>query len=126
MNLTSEPEKTQDHTGSLQVAREQYRQRSYEALLSHFLANDEHLWDDLPVPSVAGPTDANLVKSNTLLDCCKDAMEFLDEYDLNDGHDKGTLYIMRVYGHRARRLSQFQALLSHAETNDRHGYPKGL
>ena len=120
MNLTSEPEKTQDHTGSLQVAREQYRHRSYEALLSHFLANDEHLWEDLPVPSVADPTDANLVKPKTLLDCCKDAHELLDEYDLNDGYDKGTLYIMRVYGHRTRML--FQALLSHAETNDRHGY----
>ena len=121
MNLTSEPEKTQDHTGSLQVAREQYRHRSYEALLRHFLANDEHLWDDLPVPSVADPTDANLVKPKTLLDCCKDAQEFLDEYDLNDGYDKGTLYIMRVSEHRSRMLSQFQALLSHAGTNDRHG-----
>ena len=122
MNLTSEPEKTQDHTGSLRVAREQHRHRSYEALLSHFIANDEHLWDDLPIPSVADPTDANLVKPKTLLDWCKDAQEFLDEYDLNDGFDKGTLYIMRVYGHRTRMLSQFQALLSHAETNDRHGY----
>ena len=46
----------------------------------------------------------------------------LDEYDLNDGFDKGTLYIMRVYGHRTRMLSQFQALLSHADRNDRHGY----
>ena len=122
MNLTSEPEKTQDHTGSRQVAREQYRHRSYEALLSHFLANDEHLWDEIPVPSVADPTDANLVKPKTLLDCCKDAQEFLDEYDLNDGYDKGTLYIMRVSGHRARVLSYFQALMYHAESNDRHGY----
>ena len=96
MNLTSEPEKTQDHTGSLQVAREQYRHTSYEALLSHFIANDEHFWDDLPIPSVADPTDANLVKPKTLLDC-KDAQEFLDEYDLNDGFDKGTLYIMGVW-----------------------------
>ena len=45
---------------------------------------------------MADPTDANLVKPKTLLDCCKDAQEFLDEYDLNDGFDKGTLYIMRV------------------------------
>ena len=62
MSLTSEPQTTQLHTGSLQVAREQYRHRSYEALTSHYLANNEHLWDNLPVPSVA-------------------------EYDLNDGFD---------------------------------------
>ena len=97
--------------------------RSYEALLSHYIDNTEHLWDDLPVPSVADPTDANLVKPKTLLDCCKDAQEFMDEYDLNDGHDNGTLYLMRVYGHRTRMLSYFQALLYHSESNDRHGYP---
>ena len=72
---------------------------------------------------MADPTDANLVKPKTLLDCCNDAQEFLDEYDLNDGYDKGTLYIMRVFEHRSRMLSQFQALQAHAETIDRHGYP---
>ena len=46
----------------------------------------------------------------------------MDEYDLNDGHDNGTLYLMRVFGHRARMLSYFQALMYHAESNDRHGY----
>ena len=122
MNLTSEPERTQEHDGSRQVAREQFHHRSYEALLSHYLANTEHLWDDFPVPSVADPTDANLVKPKTLLDCCKDAQEFMDEYDLNDGYDKDTLYLMRVFGHRTRMLSLFQALMMHAETNDRHGY----
>ena len=122
MSLASEPERTQDHTGSRQVAREQYHHKSCEALLSHFMANDEHIWDDIPLPSVADPTDANLVKPKTLLDCCKDAQEFLDEYDLNVGHDKGTLHIMRVSGHRSRMLSYFQALMYHAESNDRHGY----
>ena len=115
MSLTSDSRKTQDHMNSLQVAREQFHHRSYEALISHFLANDEHLWDNLPVPSVADPTDTNMLRPKTLLDCCKDAQEFLDEYDLNDGYDNGTLYIIRVYGHRTRMLSQFQALLSHAE-----------
>ena len=71
---------------------------------------------------MADPTDANLVKPKTLLDCCKDAQEFMDEYDLNDGHDAGTLYLMRVIGHRTRMLSLFQALMYHAESNDRHGY----
>ena len=122
MNLHSEPERTQDHDGSRQVAREQYHHRSYEALLSHFIDNNEHLWDDLPVPTVADPTDPSLVKPKTLLDCCKDAQAFMDEYDLNDGYDNGTLNLMRVYGHRTRMLSYFQALLYHAESNDRHGY----
>ena len=106
----------------LQVAREQFHHSSYEASISHFLANDEHLWDNLPVPSVADPTDTNLLRPKTLLDCCKDAQEFLDEYDLSDGYDNVTLYIMRVYGHRTRMLNQFQALLSHAKRSDRHGY----
>ena len=79
MSLTSEAKKTQDHTGSVQVAREQFHHRSYEALISHFLANDEHLWDNLPVPSVADPTDANLLRPKTLLECCKEDQEFLDE-----------------------------------------------
>ena len=122
MNLKSEPEKTQDHDGSRQIAREQYCHRSYEALLSHYLANNEHLWDDLPVPSVANPTDTDLVRPKTLLDCCKDAQEFMDEFDLNDGFAHGPLYVMRVCGHRTRMLSLFQALMHHAESNDRHGY----
>ena len=46
----------------------------------------------------------------------------MDEYDLNDGYDKGTLYLMRVLGDRTRMLSLFQALIYHAESNDRHGY----
>ena len=118
--MNSEPERTQEYDGSRQVAREQFHHRSHEALLSHYLANTEHLWSDLPVPSVADPTDANLVKPKTLLDCCKDAQEFMDEYDLNNGHDTGTLYMMRVFGHRTRML--FQALMMHIESNDRHGY----
>ena len=122
MNLTSEPEKTQDNDGSRQVARKQFHHRSHEALLSHHLANVEHLWDNLPVPSVADATDTNLARPKTLLDCCKDAQEFMDEYDLNDGYDKGPLYVMRVCGHRTRMLGQFQALMTHAEKDDRHGY----
>ena len=122
MNLNSEPESTQEHEGSRQLARELYQHRSHLALLSHQLDNNEHLWDDLPVPSVADPADTHLVKPKTLLDCCKDAQEFMDEYDLDDGHDKGALYLMRVIGHRTRMLSLFQALAYHAESNDRHGY----
>ena len=77
MNLNSETERTQEHDGNWKLARELYQHRSHLALLSHHLDNNEHLWDDLPVPSVADPTDANLVKPKTLLDCCKDAQEFM-------------------------------------------------
>ena len=87
MNLNSEPERTQAHEGSRELARELYQHRSNLALLSHHLDNNEHLWSNLPVPSVADPTDENLVRPKTLLDSCKDAREFMDEYDLNDGHD---------------------------------------
>ena len=104
------------------MARQQYRHRSDEALVSHFLSDNEHLWDDLPVPSVADPTDENLLKPKTLLECCKDAQEFLDEYDLNDGYDSQTLKIMRVHGHQTRMIGHFQSLLCHAESNDRHGH----
>ena len=72
----------------------------------HLLENDEHLWIDIPVPSVADPNDSNLLKPKTLLDCCQCAQKFLDEHDLNDGYDKGNLYLMRVYGHRTRMLTQ--------------------
>ena len=56
------------------------------------------------------------------MDCCQCAQDFLDEYDLSDGYDKGTLYLMRVSGHRVRVLTQFQYLQAAAERNDRHGY----
>ena len=105
MNLNSESEKTQAY-GSRELAKELYQHRSHLALLSHHL-------------------DENLVKPKTLLDCCKDAQEFMDEYVLNDGHDKGTLYqvyLMRVWGQRTRMLGLFHALEYHAESNDRHGY----
>ena len=121
MNLNSEPERTQAY-GNRELAKELYQHRSHLALLSHHLDNNEHLWSNLPVPSVADPTDENLVRPKTLLDCCKDAQEFMDEYDLNDGHEKGTLYLMRVFGHRTRMLGLFHALAFHAESNDRHGH----
>ena len=41
---------------------------------------------------------------------------------MTDGYDKGTLYLMRAFGHRTRMLSLFQALVYHAESSDRHGY----
>ena len=69
----------------------------------------------IPVPSVADPSETNLLGPKTLLECCQCAQEFLDEYDLNDGYDKGTLYLTRVYGHRTRMLTHFQSLQAAAE-----------
>ena len=94
----------------------------HDALISHFLENDEHLWTDTPVPSIADPNDTNLLGPKTLLECCRYAQECLDEYDLNDGHDIGTLYLMRAYGHRTRMLTQLQSLQAAAESNDCHWY----
>ena len=122
MSLTPEAKKTQYNTDSAKVARQLFHHRSNEALISHFLPNHEHLWSNLPVPSVADPTDENLLSPQTLLECCRDAQEFLDEYDLNDGFDNQTLNIMRIYGHRTRMLGQFHAFQYHAEGSDRHGY----
>ena len=63
-------------------------------MVSHLMENDEHWWTNIPVPGVADPIDSSLLKPKTLLDCCQCAQEFLDDHDLNDGYDKGTLYLM--------------------------------
>ena len=110
MSLTPGAEKVQETLASGRADQSQTYHRSYDALISHFLQNDEHLWTDIPVPSVADPNETNLFGPKTLLECCQYAQEFLDEYDLNDGYDKGTLYLMRVYGHRARMLTHSQSL----------------
>ena len=91
-------------------------------MLSYFLENNEHLWDDIPLPSVADPEDENLLKPKTLLEHCKDAQEYMDEFDLNDGYDNQTIKIMRIHGNMTRMIGYFQAMLYHAEGNDPHGY----
>ena len=96
--------------------------RSQDALFSHFLENEEDLWEDIPLPSVADPEEENLLKPKTLLEHCKDAQEFMDEFDLNDGYDNQTIMLMRIHGHMTRMIGYFQAMLYHAEGNDRHGY----
>ena len=122
MSLTPESAQTQETLGNGRAEQSKTRRRSHDALISHLIGNDEHLWADIPVPSIGDPNDANLLKPKTLLECCQDAQEFMNEYDLNDGYDKGKLYLMRVFGHRTRMLSLFQSLQSAAERNDRHWY----
>ena len=103
MNLNSEPERTQDHDGRRQIAREQYRHRSYEALLSHDVANTQHLWDDLPVPSVTDTTEQQLMKPKTLWDCCQCARSFNEEYELPTG--KGAI------GVDLKRVKEYKAMI---------------
>ena len=91
-------------------------------LLSHLAQNDEHLWENIPLPSIADPNDSHLLKPKTLLDCCRCAQEFLDEHDLNDGIEAGTINLMRVAGHRTRMITQFAYLQAAAERRDRHCY----
>ena len=122
MQLTSEAKKTQFGEHSRVEARKQYHHRSHDALMSHFLADDEELWEDIPLPSVGDPEEENLLKPKTLLEHCKDAQEFMDEFGLYDGFDTQTIRIMRIHGHMTRMLGYFQAMLYHAEGNDRHGY----
>ena len=122
MSIAPESERVQSTLENGRADQPHYKHRSHTALISHPAQNDEHLWTKIPLPSVADPNDSHLVKPKTLLDCCQCAQEFLDEHDLNDGYDKGTLYLMRVAGHRTRMLTQFQYLQASAERNDRHCY----
>ena len=122
MQLTSEAKKTQLNEESRLEAHKQSHHRSHDALYRHFVGNQEHLWSDIPLPSVADPDEKNLMKPKTPLEHCKDAQEYVDEFDLSDGFDNQTLNIMRVLGHKTRILGYFQAMLYHAEKNDRYGY----
>ena len=38
---------------------------------------------------MADPEEENLLRPKTLLEHCKDAQEFMNEFDLNDGFDNG-------------------------------------
>ena len=122
MKLTSEAKKTQYGTDSRIEAKKQSYHRSEDALIDHFLKSEDPLWADIPLPSVADPQEESLLGPKTLLEHCKDAREFMDEFDLNDGFDNQAIMLMRVRGHMTRMIGYFQAMLSHAESNDRHGY----
>ena len=124
MKLTSEAKKTQYGTDSRIEAKKQSYHRSEDALIDHFLKSEDPLWEDIPLPSpsVADPQEENLLRPKTLLEHCKDAREFMDEFDLNDGFDNQAIMLMRVHGHMTRMIGYFQAMMSHAESNDRHGY----
>ena len=122
MKLTSDAQKTQFGTSSRLEAGKQSHHSSEDALRDHFLKTDDHLWEDIPLPSVTDPEEENLLRPKTLLEHCRDAREFMSEFDLNDGFDNQTIMLMRVHGHMTRMIGYFQAMLHHAESNDRHGY----
>ena len=84
--------------------------RSSAALADQLAKNDEHLWTNIPLPSIADPNDSHLSKPKTLLDCCRCAQDFIDEHDLGDGLDAGEITLMRVFGHRTRMITQFAYL----------------
>ena len=60
------------------------------------------IWDSVPVPSVADPTESRMMTPKSLLECCCRAQEYVREYGLGDGLDVGELNMMRVVGHRTR------------------------
>ena len=122
MKLTSEAKTTQYGTNSRLEAKKYSHHRSEDALIDHFLKSDDQLWEEIPLPSVADPEEENLMRPKTLLEHCKDARAFMDEFDLNDGFDNQAIMLMRVRSHMTRMIGYFQAMICHAEGNDRHGY----
>ena len=62
-------------------------------------ATEAKIWDNIPLPSIADPTEHRMMTPKTLLDCCRCAHEFIDEYDLGDGLDIGEFSVMRAVGH---------------------------
>ena len=125
MKLVSDAKKTQfGHVSRIEAKKQSYH-RSEKALINHFLQSDQSddlFWQDIPLPSVADPQEENLLRPKSLFEHCADAREFMDEFDLNDGFDNQTIKLMRVHGHMTRMIGYFQAMLSHAENDDRHGY----
>ena len=81
MSLTPESER-QATLASGRADQPHYHHRSHAALVRRLMENDEHLWTNIPVPSIADPNDSSLLKPKTLLDCCQCAQEFLDEHEL--------------------------------------------
>ena len=65
-------------------------------------ATEAKIWDNIPLPSIADPTEHRIMTPKMLLDCCHCAQELIDEYDLGDGLDVGVLNVMRAIGHRTR------------------------
>ena len=104
------------------MAEKQSYHRSEDALIEHFVKTEDPLWEDIPLPSVADPQEENLLRPKSLLEHCNNAREFMDEFDLHDGFDNSAIKLMRVHGHMTRMIGYFQAMMSHAEHNDRHGY----
>ena len=80
------------------------------------------IWDNIPLPSVADPSEPRMMTPKTLLDCCRCAQEFVDEYDLADGLDVGELNVMRAIGHRTCAFTQFTYLQEASKNKDKENY----
>ena len=69
MSITPESERIQHTLGHGRASEPHYYHRSHTALVDHLAPNDEHLWENIPLPSIADPNDSHLLKPKTLLDC---------------------------------------------------------
>ena len=85
-------------------------------------AAEAKIWDNIPLPSIADPTEHHMMAPKTLLDCCHCTQEFIDEHDLGDGLDVGELNVMRVSGHHTRANTQFAYLREAARNKDKESY----
>ena len=103
MSLIPESERVQATLANGRADQPHYQHRSYAALVSHLMENDENLWTNIPVPSIADPNDSNLLKPKTLLDCCQYAQEFRDEHDLNDGYDNSDAHPIPILASSCRK-----------------------
>ena len=127
MKLSSEAKKTQFGMNSRIEAKKQSYHRSEDALIEHFCQKEDPLWEDIPLPSVADPQEENLLRSRcTKISAGTFAIwpenSWMRKFNLHDGFDNPAIKMMRVHGHMTRMIDYFQAMVSHAESNDRHGY----
>ena len=91
MSLTPEAECIQYTLEHGKAEEPHYYHRSSAAIADQIAKNDEHLWENIPLPSIADSNYSHLLKPKTLLDCCRCAQEFIHEHDLGDGFDAGDL-----------------------------------
>ena len=122
MSLTPASERTQTTLEHKRADATNYYHRSTDAVADHLAKAEEEVLENIPLPSVADPTDSSLLKPKTLLDCCRCAQAFIDERDLGDGLGAGEINLMRAAGRRTRTMTQFAHLQSAAEKRDKHCY----
>ena len=122
VSLTPASERIQTTLEHKKADASNYYSRSTTAVADRLATVEEKIWDNIPLPSIADPTDSHLLKPKTLVDCCRCAQDFMEEHDLRDSLDAGEINLMRVHGHWTRMMTQFAYLQSAAERRDKHCY----